>query len=191
MNNPEVRRIGTSFRIAAGGRRDWPSKRKLLSLVDAVMPPSSKSQKPDILSVQAERRILLVREQKVLLDYDLAELYGVETRALKQAVRRNRDRFPCDFLFELSDGEISDMVSQNVILGRGKLGGASPMAFSRTRAVLTGPVKYEAFEENARAEESAFQTGQFIDFLHRRSHAGTGKTTPRRSQTAATTPRRF
>jgi hypothetical protein len=104
------------------------------------MPPSSKSQKADVLSVQAERRILLVRGQKVLLDYDLAELYGVETRALKQAVRRNRGRFPCDFLFELSDGEIGDMVSQNVIPGRGKLGGASPMAFTEQGVAMLSSV---------------------------------------------------
>jgi hypothetical protein len=104
------------------------------------MPPSSKSKKPGILSVQAERRILHVRGQKVLLDYDLAELYGVETRALKQAVRRNRDRFPCDFLFELSEGEIDDMVSQNVIPGRGKLGGASPMAFTEQGVAMLSSV---------------------------------------------------
>ena len=46
------------------------------------------------------RTIFLFREQKVMLDYDLAVLYGIETRALKQAVRRNRDRFPSDFMFE-------------------------------------------------------------------------------------------
>ena len=52
------------------------------------------------IAFQAERRILLIRSQRVMLDYDLAELYGVETRALKQAVKRNLDRFPADFLFE-------------------------------------------------------------------------------------------
>jgi hypothetical protein len=104
------------------------------------MPPSSKSKKPDALSVQAERRILHVRGQKVLLDYDLAELYGVETRALKQAVRRNRDRFPSDFLFELSDAEIEAMVSQNVIPGRGKFGGASPMAFTEQGVAMLSSV---------------------------------------------------
>jgi hypothetical protein len=46
------------------------------------------------LSLQVERRIYLIRGEKVMLDYDLALLYGVETRALKQAVRRNGDRFP-------------------------------------------------------------------------------------------------
>jgi hypothetical protein len=51
-------------------------------------------------------RILLVRGEKVILDRDLAELYGVETRVLNQAVRRNRERFPEDFLFALSRDEI-------------------------------------------------------------------------------------
>jgi len=53
-----------------------------------------------------ERRILLLRGQKVMLDRDLAELYGVETRVLNQAVRRNAQRFPDDFMFELSREEI-------------------------------------------------------------------------------------
>ena len=57
----------------------------------------------------------LLRSLRVMLDYDLAELYGVETRALKRAVRRNLDRFPADFMFELVGDEVADMVSQNVI----------------------------------------------------------------------------
>lgn len=86
--------------------------------------------KTDPLALQAERRILLIRQHRVILDYDLAALYGVETRALKQAVRRNLDRFPADFMFELADDEVAAMVSQNVIPGLGKLGGARPMAFT-------------------------------------------------------------
>ena len=65
-----------------------------------------------------------------MLDFQLADLYQVETRALKQAVRRNIERFPEDFMFELSADEIEDLVSQNVIPGLGKLGGAIPMAFT-------------------------------------------------------------
>ena len=87
------------------------------------------------LSLQVERSILQVRDQRVMLDFQLAALYQVETRALKQAVRRNADRFPADFMFELTPGEIEDMVSQNVIPGLGKLGGAIPMAF-RLRELL-------------------------------------------------------
>ena len=73
----------------------------------------------------------LLRNLRVVLEYDLAELYGVETRALKQAVRRNLDRFPADFMFELVGEEVADMVSQNVIPGRGKLGGGRPPGFQR------------------------------------------------------------
>jgi ORF6N domain len=49
------------------------------------------------LAVQVERRIYWIRREKVMLDYDLAEFYGVSTRTLNQAVKRNRDRFPRDF----------------------------------------------------------------------------------------------
>lgn len=62
-----------------------------------------------------ERRILLVHGQKVLLDGHLASLYGVETRALIQAVKRNRQRFPADFMFQLSADEQESLRSQIVI----------------------------------------------------------------------------
>jgi len=61
-----------------------------------------------------ERSILMIRGQKVMLDRDLAQLYGVETRALNQAVRRNIDRFPEDFMFRLTREEIM-RISQFVI----------------------------------------------------------------------------
>jgi len=57
---------------------------------------------PDPVSLELiERKIYLIRGQKVLLDYDLAQLYGVETKQLKRAVKRNIGRFPADFMFEL------------------------------------------------------------------------------------------
>jgi hypothetical protein len=92
------------------------------------------------IALQAERRILLIRSQRVMLDFDLAELYGVETRALKQAVKRNLDRFPADFLFELTKSEVDEMVSQNVIPGRGKLGGALPFAFTEQGVAMLSSV---------------------------------------------------
>ena len=98
--------------------------------------------KTPVRLIQVERRILLIRGQNVMLDFDLAELYGVETRALKQAVRRNRDRFPGDFMFELSPIEVRNLVSQSVIPTRGKLGGATPMAFSEQGvAMLSGVLR--------------------------------------------------
>src|SRR3972149_9274301 len=63
---------------------------------------------------QIERRIFLLRGQKVLLSADLAELYGVETKVLVQAVKRNLDRFPDDFMFQLSPKELAVLRSQSV-----------------------------------------------------------------------------
>ena len=62
-----------------------------------------------------EGKILLVRGKKVMLDRDLALLYGVETRTLNQAVRRNITRFPEDFMFQLSNEEMENWKSQIVI----------------------------------------------------------------------------
>lgn len=74
--------------------------------------------------------ILFLRGHKVMLDFHLAQLYELETRSLKQQVKRNLDRFPEDFMFELNSNEINDLVSQNVIPHTRVLGGAAPMAFT-------------------------------------------------------------
>lgn len=66
-----------------------------------------------------ERSILLIRGQKVMLDSDLAELYGVATRVLVQAVQRNRERFPEDFMFQLTKEEFDNLRSQSVISSPG------------------------------------------------------------------------
>ncbi len=89
-------------------------------------------------------QILLIRGRKVILDRDLAELYSVETRALKQAVRRNINRFPVDFMFELDDSEIDFLVSQSVIPSTKVLGGAFPMVFTEQGvAMLSSVLKSE------------------------------------------------
>lgn len=62
-----------------------------------------------------ERRIYFIRGHKVMLDSDLAELYAVPTGTLNQAVRRNRERFPKDFMFRLSAREFENLISQIVI----------------------------------------------------------------------------
>ena len=67
-------------------------------------------------------RIFLVRGHKVMLDSDLAELYGVTTSALNQAVRRNIDRFPSDFMFQMTDSEFSNLKSQCVTSSWGAAG---------------------------------------------------------------------
>lgn len=81
-----------------------------------------------------------IRKQKVILDRDLAELYGVETRTLKQAVRRNIERFPEDFMFSLSNEEMDTMVSQSVIPSKKIFGGASPMAFTEQGVAMLSSV---------------------------------------------------
>ncbi len=62
-----------------------------------------------------ESKILFIREKHVMIDRDLAMFYQTETRSIKQAVKRNRERFPEDFIFELNNLEIEQLVSQNVI----------------------------------------------------------------------------
>lgn len=86
------------------------------------------------------QRIIVLRNEKVMLDVHLAELYQVETRALKQAVRRNLDRFPEDFMFELKENEIEQVVSQNVIPSKQYLGGASPFAFTESGVAMLSSV---------------------------------------------------
>ncbi len=86
------------------------------------------------------QRIFLLRGKEVMLDKDLAELYQVETRVLKQAVKRNIKRFPDDFLFELTNEEIEKMVSQNVIPSKKYLGGATPFAFTEQGVYMLATV---------------------------------------------------
>ncbi len=62
-----------------------------------------------------ESLILTIRDERVILAADLAAIYGVETKALNQAVKRNAERFPTDFVFQLTAAEFSDLKSQNVI----------------------------------------------------------------------------
>jgi hypothetical protein len=74
--------------------------------------------------------IYFIRGEKVMLDADIAKLYHVETRVLKQAVRRNLKRFPGDFMFELTTEEMDFLVSQNVIPTKKVFGGSKPFAFT-------------------------------------------------------------
>ena len=75
-------------------------------------------------------RIYSIRGYQVMLDRDLAELYGVKPRRLREQVKRNHKRFPVDFMFQLAKNEISLMVSQNAIPSFKHLGGSSPYVFT-------------------------------------------------------------
>jgi len=87
-----------------------------------------------------EGAIYLIHDQKVMLDRDLASLYGVETKVLKQAVRRNLKRFPEDFMFVLSEAEFADWRSQFVTSKADRKGlRHAPMAFTEQGvAMLSG-----------------------------------------------------
>src|SRR6185436_9969909 len=87
-------------------------------------------------------RILVVRGQRVLLDADLAQLYGVSTKACKQAVRRNRGRFPGDFLIDLTNQEVASLRSQFVTLqpGRGEHRKYRQLAFNEHGAIMAATI---------------------------------------------------
>jgi hypothetical protein len=102
-----------------------------------------------------ERSILLIRGHKVMLDSDLAELYGVSTKRLNQQVKRNSDRFPEDFMFQLSAEEFANLRSQ---FATASWGGrrTPPYAFTEHGAVmlasvLNSPVAVRASIEVVRA----------------------------------------
>jgi hypothetical protein len=89
---------------------------------------------------QIKKSILVIRGKKVMLDMDLAKLYEVETRVLKQAVRRNMERFPEDFMLTLDQYEIQNLVSQNVIPTINHFGGALPFAFTEQGIAMLSSV---------------------------------------------------
>lgn len=93
-----------------------------------------------------QSRIYEIRGQRVMLDFDLAELYQVETRALKQAVRRNIERFPDDFMFRLTSEEANKLIaigrSQNVIPTDYNIGSSEMFAFTEEGvAMLSGVLR--------------------------------------------------
>jgi hypothetical protein len=87
-----------------------------------------------------ENRIHAIRAQKVMIDRDLAELYQVRTIALRQQVKRNRGRFPRDFVFQLTRAETELLVSQSVIPSRRSLGGSRPYAFTEQGVAMLSSV---------------------------------------------------
>jgi phage regulator Rha-like protein len=95
----------------------------------------------DIVPVERiVNRIYKIRKKKVMLDGDLAALYGVRTKVLKQAVRRNIKRFPDDFMFELTKEENQTLRSQNVTLKRGQHSKYLPFAFTEQGVAMLSSV---------------------------------------------------
>lgn len=128
---------------------------------------------------QIANAIVVVRNHRVLLDADLARLYGVETRALNQAVRRNVERFPSDFMFQLTVEEDARLRSQIVILdaARGRHRKFRPYAFTEQgvamlsgvlhspRAVAVNVEIMRAFVELRRLLESTAGLAKKLDAL--------------------------
>jgi len=85
-------------------------------------------------------KIYLIRAQKVMLDSDLAELYGIETKQLKRAVKRNIDRFPADFMFVLTTGEYDSLRCQFGTLNRGAHSKYPPFAFTEQGVAMLSSV---------------------------------------------------
>jgi len=104
------------------------------------MTSSADSALPMIAIETVARRILLIRGHKIMLDADLAELYGVPTKALNQAVRRNIDRFPPDFMFALTKAEKQEVVTNCDHLAKLKFSPTLPYAFTEHGALMLGNV---------------------------------------------------
>jgi ORF6N domain-containing protein len=105
------------------------------------MKTSSKSHTALIPVALIERRIYLIRGQKVMIDTDLAELYGVPTFRLNEAVRRNRKRFPADFMFQLNKKESESLTSQFAISKKGRGGRRTlPYAFTEQGVAMLSSV---------------------------------------------------
>jgi hypothetical protein len=86
-------------------------------------------------------KIYMIRDQKVMLDSDLAELYGVETRVLNQAIKRNIERFPRSFMFQVSEEEWNALISQTVISNEGRGGRRKlPYVFSEHGILMLSSV---------------------------------------------------
>jgi hypothetical protein len=92
-------------------------------------------------AVHIESAIHLVRRERVIIDTDLAKVYGIPTFRLNEAVKRNRDRFPDDFLFQLSKDEHDALTSQNAMSNKGRGGRRTlPYAFTEHGAVMAANI---------------------------------------------------
>jgi hypothetical protein len=131
-----------------------------------------------------QRRIHLIRGERVMLDADLAALYAVETKQLNQAVRRNRARFPADFMFQLTADEASNLRSQFVTSSSDRYGGRRylPYAFTEhgvailssvlksSRAVAVNILIVRAFVQLRRAEGQYAELRERVAELARKVH---------------------
>src|SRR5450432_1036292 len=103
--------------------------------------PNPMPRRPAQITIPVESRILILRHQRVILDSDLAGLYGVSVKQLNQQIKRNRDRFPTDFMFRLTAKENESLRSQIVTSKKGRGGRRyPPYAFTEHGAIMTATV---------------------------------------------------
>ena len=103
-----------------------------------------------------ESLILPIREQRVMLAPDLADVYGVETRALNQAVKRNAERFPEDFIFQLTAGEFSALKNAGKVAGDGR-------AALRSQIVILEPGRHAKYPPHAFTEHGAIMAAMVLN----------------------------
>jgi len=116
-------------------------------------------EKKEIIHVGTiEHRILLVRGEKVIIDADLAEFYGVTTKRLNEQVKRNRSRFPGDFVFQLTAEEKAEVVAKCDHLAKLKYSNALPQAFTEHGALMAAGV----LNTSRAVEVSVFVVRAFI-----------------------------
>lgn len=130
----------TTSRSLAGFELSLPSFFFSDVTLHIMLPSSMKKTKAIILRDRVESRIILLRGQRVMLDADLAAIYGTTTKALNQAVGRNEDRFPSDFMFQLTPDEKSEVVTNCDHLRRLKFSPTLPFAFTEHGAVMLANV---------------------------------------------------
>lgn len=99
-----------------------------------------KSSKLIVASDEIISKIYVLRGQKIMLDRDLAVLYGIKPTRLREQVKRNLNRFPGNFMFQLSEKEVNNMVSQNAIPSKMHLGGYLPYAFTEHGVLMLANV---------------------------------------------------
>ncbi|MGA3266967.1 MAG: ORF6N domain-containing protein [Verrucomicrobiota bacterium] len=103
-----------------------------------------------------ESLILTIRDQRVILSPDLADVYGVETRALIQAVKRNAERFPEDFIFQLTAGEFSALKDAGQVSGDGR-------ASLRSQIVILEPGRHAKYPPHALTEHGAIMAATVLN----------------------------
>jgi hypothetical protein len=111
-----------------------------------------------------QNRIYTIRGLQVMIDRDLASIYGVKPTRLREQVKRNNNRFPSDFMFQLNDNEVDFMVSQNAIPSRKHLGGALPWVFTEQGVANLSSVlnSEQAIEANITIMRAFVEMRKFI-----------------------------